>query len=52
MQRKRADLETPEELLKHISPLGWQHILLIGQYIWRKRAEIALFRPLPESTPI
>ncbi len=25
-----------EGLLKHISPLGWEHILLIGQYIWRK----------------
>ena len=35
MQRKRTGLETPEELLKHISPLGWEHILLIGQYIWR-----------------
>ena len=42
MQRKRAGLETPGELLAHISPLGWEHILLIGQYIWRKMsAEIA-----------
>ena len=42
MQRKRAGLDTPEHLLRHISPLGWEHILLIGQYIWRKmRAEIA-----------
>ena len=36
MQRKRAGLDTPEHLLRHISPLGWEHILLIGQYIWRK----------------
>jgi len=36
MQRKREGLETPEHLLRHISPLGWEHILLIGQYIWRK----------------
>jgi len=42
MQRKRAGLETPEYLLRHISPLGWEHILLIGQYIWRKmRREFA-----------
>ena len=42
MQRKREGLDTPEHLLRHISPLGWEHILLIGQYIWRKmRAEIA-----------
>ncbi len=40
---KRAGLDTPEHLLRHISPLGWEHILLIGQYIWRKMsAEIAL----------
>ena len=36
MQRKREGLDTPEHLLRHISPLGWEHILLIGQYIWRK----------------
>ncbi|WP_419739473.1 hypothetical protein [Ruegeria sp.] len=29
-------LDTPEHLLRHISPLGWEHILLIGQYIWRE----------------
>ena len=36
MQRKQAGMETPEYLLRHNSPLGWQYILLIGQYIWRK----------------
>ena len=36
MQRKREGLETPEHLLRQISPLGWEHILLIGQYIWRE----------------
>ncbi|WP_057460922.1 Tn3 family transposase [Pseudovibrio sp. POLY-S9] len=42
LQRQSAGLDTPEFLLRHISPLGWEHILLIGQYIWRKRkAEIA-----------
>ncbi len=42
MQRRRAGLETPDKLLAHISPLGWEHILLIGQYIWPgEGAEIA-----------
>ena len=34
--RKRIStgLETPEGLLKHISPLGWGHILITGEYRW------------------
>ena len=35
-QRKKAGLETPEYLLAHISPLGWAHIILTGEYRWRK----------------
>jgi len=35
-QRKVANLETPSELLSHISPLGWAHILLTGEYRWPK----------------
>jgi len=35
-QRKKADLETPAYLLAHISPLGWAHIILTGEYRWRK----------------
>ena len=37
-QRKRAGLSAEPELLAHISPLGWAHILLTGEYRWpRKR---------------
>ena len=36
-QRRRAALPAPSELLAHISPLGWAHILLTGEYRWRKR---------------
>jgi len=37
-QRKRAGLAVEPELLTHISPLGWAHILLTGEYRWpRKR---------------
>ena len=33
-ERKRAGLEIPENLLRHISPLGWEHIHLTGEYRW------------------
>ncbi len=36
-QRKQAGLPVPIELLAHISPLGWAHILLTGEYRWPKR---------------
>ncbi|MDO8986592.1 Tn3 family transposase [Cypionkella sp.] len=36
-QRKHDGLECPPELLAHISPLGWAHILLTGEYRWPKR---------------
>ena len=36
-QRKRAGLDCPPELLAHISPLGWAHILITGEYRWQKR---------------
>ncbi len=32
--RKRAGLDCPPHLLAHISPLGWAHILLTGEYRW------------------
>jgi hypothetical protein len=35
-QRRKAGLECPPEFLAHISPLGWAHILLTGEYRWRK----------------
>lgn len=37
-----------ENLLQHISPLGWEHINLTGDYVWRqaRRAGTRKFRPL------
>jgi TnpA family transposase len=35
-QRKKAGLDTPAYLLAHISPLGWAHIILTGEYRWRQ----------------
>ena len=36
------------DLLKHLSPLGWDHITLTGDYFWRqsKHVEQGKFRPL------
>ena len=36
-QRKHAGLTVEPELMAHISPLGWVHILLTGEYRWPKR---------------
>jgi TnpA family transposase len=34
-QRRKAGLDCSQDLLAHISPLGWAHILLTGEYRWR-----------------
>ena len=36
-QRQCDDLTVDPELVPHISPLGWAHILLTGEYRWPKR---------------
>ena len=36
-QRNRAGLDCSSALLAHISPLGWAHILITGEYRWPKR---------------
>ena len=35
--RQHAGLTVEPELLAQISPLGWAHILLTGEYRWSKR---------------
>jgi Tn3 transposase DDE domain len=37
-----------DKLLQHLSPLGWEHINLTGDYIWRQHmlVERGKFRPL------
>jgi TnpA family transposase len=41
---KRAD----DSLLQYLSPLGWEHINLTGDYVWRqnRKVEDGKFRPL------
>ena len=36
-QRKSAGLDCSPDLLAHISPLGWAHILITGEYRWQKQ---------------
>jgi Tn3 transposase DDE domain len=49
IQRLKAHgLSVGEYLLEHLSPLGWEHINLTGDYVWRqnRRVESRKFRPL------
>ena len=41
-----------ENLLQHVLPLGWEHINLTGDYVWRqdRRVERGKFRPLRAFT--
>jgi hypothetical protein len=36
-----------DELLAHLSPLGWEHINLTGDYVW-KPGNREMHRPLPQ----
>ena len=40
--RRRAGLNCEPDLLAHISPLGWAHILLTGEYRWRQKTGAGL----------
>jgi hypothetical protein len=46
--RSRDDTVVDDELLKYLSPLGWEHINLMGDYIWKKSSKLkeGKFRPL------
>ena len=37
---------TPDDLLAHVAPLGWEHIALTGDYIWTAASSAESFRPL------
>lgn len=55
VQRLQAHGQTVDDtLLTHLSPLGWEHINLTGDYAWRQRKQVARgkFRPLrPFANP-
>ena len=35
-KRRNAGIYDPESPLSHVSPLGWAHILITGEYRWPK----------------
>lgn len=41
-----------DDLLQYLSPLGWEHINLTGDYVWTqsKKVENGGFRPLRKAT--
>lgn len=45
---RESGQDIDDTLLAHLSPLGWEHINLTGDYIWQqdKRVERGRFRPL------
>ena len=45
----REGIATPADVIKHITPLGWQHISLTGDYIWTPTDSLDL-RPLRRET--
>lgn len=45
----REGITTPPDVIKHITPLGWQHISLTGDYIWTPTDNLDL-RPLRRET--
>ena len=42
-----------DTLLQYLSPLGWEHINLTGDYLWRSSAKVGTgkFRPLRPLPP-
>jgi hypothetical protein len=45
---KRKGIPIDEQLVAHLSPLGWDHINLSGDYIWRNNLKLGSgkYRPL------
>jgi hypothetical protein len=33
-------LSLDDNLLEHLSPLGWEHINLTGDYVWRQNRRV------------
>ena len=40
-----------DALLKHLSPLGWEHINLTGDYVWHANKRVAAGRFRPPRLP-
>ncbi len=48
---RKQGKEIDEDLLVYLSPLGWEHINLTGDYIWQqeKQSKQEQFRPLRKN---
>lgn len=44
LERALIDMGTPDEVARHIAPLGWEHIALTGDYSWERDD-----RPAPDQ---
>jgi TnpA family transposase len=51
LEQALADMGTPDDVARHIAPLGWEHIALTGDYSWKRddRPAPDQFRPLRTS---
>jgi hypothetical protein len=52
---RAAGLTVPDELLQHLSPLAWEHIVLTGEYRWtsdvaRRPGQRRELRPTADAT--
>lgn len=36
LERALADMRAPDDVARHIAPLGWEHIALTGDYSWER----------------
>ena len=41
---RKTDKEFNENLIKHLLPLGWEHINLTGDYIWSNKFKASQLR--------
>ncbi len=55
MAALRTVEDVPDHLLAHLSPLGWKHVNLTGDYIWstadvtKNHGELRPLRPVPDA---
>ena len=54
----RQTEDVPNHLLAHLSPLGWEHVNLTGDYVWGAQSSVAentdglrALRSPPEAYP-
>jgi hypothetical protein len=44
---RNQGMDISEEFLEHLSPLGWEHVVLTGDYVWDLRQGTTLDRLRP-----